>query len=295
MNPEMMQKIGLADGCSPQDKMAKFAAYAMGDASPEEMKAMADDLDQAEDPAAKAMAAKMRKFVRWGEELTCPKCGSDHIGSEPARSGGFKLTCKSCGRTWEEDQYGYSKMQAPTEEEKAEAGKLATLARTLGVPASIDAIAAAVVPMSQFSALQVRLSALESERAAEKQAAADAKVKDLVDQAIAGGYPADQRDALTKFARADFAGASALVARNLKETASLYTRTAVGRLGEARGSVPAGADVVERGSVVSFGRNLADAIKAHQKAHPGMSYEDAASAVAAAKPELVQSYHSFSR
>lgn len=251
MNPEMMQKIGLADGCSPQDKMAKYSAYAMGDASPEELKAMADDLDKLDDPSAKSMAAKMRKFALPFEGKETP------------------------------------------EEEKAEAGKLAALARTLGVPPTVAAIEAAVVPMSQFSALQGRLATIEAERAAEKKAAADRKVSELVDRAVAGGYPADQKDALTRFARADFGGAEALVARHVSQNATLFTSVSRGR-GSSSPSA-SGSDVVERGAIVSFGQNLADAIKTHRKANPKMSYEDAAAEVAATRPELAASYLSYGR
>ncbi len=65
MNPEMMRKMGFADGANPtvDEKMSKFAAHAMGEASPEDCKAMADDLDKHEEPAAKAMAVKLRKMA----------------------------------------------------------------------------------------------------------------------------------------------------------------------------------------------------------------------------------------
>jgi hypothetical protein len=58
MDSELMKKLGLFDGAPVADKMAAYQTYAFGDASPEEIKAMADDLEKAEEPAAKSMASK---------------------------------------------------------------------------------------------------------------------------------------------------------------------------------------------------------------------------------------------
>jgi len=65
MDPSLMTRMGFADGANPsiEEKMSKFAAYAMGDASAEDCKSMAEDLDKHEEPAAKAMAVKLRKMA----------------------------------------------------------------------------------------------------------------------------------------------------------------------------------------------------------------------------------------
>lgn len=268
MDPELMKRIGFADGVQPtvDEKLSRYARhFAGGDATEEECMAMASDLEASGDESAKKMAQIFRDRD-WDENAAI------HIKT---------------GNTHDETNRTHSRMSAD------ESGKLAVLARTLGVPASIDAIQAAVVPMSQFAALQSRLATIEAERAAEKKSAADRKVAELVDHAVAGGYPADQKDALTKFARADFGGAEALVARHVSQNATLFTSVSRGR-GSSSPSA-SGSDVVERGAIVSFGRSLADAIKAHRKEHPKMSYEDAAAEVAAARPELADSYLSYGR
>lgn len=61
MNPELMKRMGFADGANPsvEEKMAAYAKCAMADATPEEIKAMAADLEATGDEKAKAMAKKM--------------------------------------------------------------------------------------------------------------------------------------------------------------------------------------------------------------------------------------------
>jgi len=65
MNPETMKRMGFADGANPsvEEKMAAYAKCAMGDATPEEIKAMAADLEASGDEKAKAMAKKMGDLV----------------------------------------------------------------------------------------------------------------------------------------------------------------------------------------------------------------------------------------
>jgi hypothetical protein len=268
MNPEMMKRIGFADGAQPtvDEKMNRYARhFAGGDATEEDCMAMAADLEASGDESAKKMAQVFRDRD-WDENAA--------------------IHTKT-GNTHDETNRTHSRMSVE------ENDKLAALARTLGVPPTVAAIEAAVVPMSQFSALQSRLATIEAERAAEKKAAADRKVSELVDRAVSGGYPADQKDALTRFARADFGGAEALVARHVSQNATLFTSVSRGR-GSSSPST-SGSDVVERGATVSFGQNFADAIKAHRKANPKMSYEDAAAEVATARPELAASYLSYGR
>lgn len=61
MDPSLMKRMGFADGANPsvEEKMAAYAKCAMGDATPDEIKAMAADLDASGDDKAKAMAKKM--------------------------------------------------------------------------------------------------------------------------------------------------------------------------------------------------------------------------------------------
>lgn len=65
MNPDLMKRMGFADGANPsvEEKMAAYAKCAMGDATPEEIKAMAADLEASGDEKAKAMAKKMGELL----------------------------------------------------------------------------------------------------------------------------------------------------------------------------------------------------------------------------------------
>ena len=90
---ELYKKCGFAEGAVPPlaDKLAKFAAYAMGDATPEDIKGMADDLDKEEDEKAKAMAAKFKKFAEAPAAPIAaaePFAGEESPEEEPARRRG---------------------------------------------------------------------------------------------------------------------------------------------------------------------------------------------------------------
>lgn len=253
MNPEMMQKIGLADGCSPQDKMAKFAAYAMGDASPDELKAMADDLDLAEDPAAKAMAAKLRKFVRWGEELTCPKCGSDHIGKESRGGDNYKMTCQSCGKSWEEAYYGYSKMQMDPEEEKAKV----EMSRHLGGKASWKGALElfttqrhTTIDKADLVPLKAKVAELEQKLAEREKGERESAIVSFAREAIAAGSwdPSDEAG-LIEFRRSAPDAAAKNVEKNRGRWKALQTFTVGGHpVGKGPGAASTGGKSSGRGA-----------------------------------------------
>ena len=63
MDPELMKRMGLGDDPGVAEKMAAYSKHAMGEATDEELCKMADDLEKHEEPEAKAMAAKFKKFA----------------------------------------------------------------------------------------------------------------------------------------------------------------------------------------------------------------------------------------
>jgi hypothetical protein len=64
MDPNLMTKLGFAEGAQPTaaEKCAAYSKHAMGEASDDEIKAMAADLEKHEEPEAKAMAAKFKRM-----------------------------------------------------------------------------------------------------------------------------------------------------------------------------------------------------------------------------------------
>lgn len=255
MIPDLMARMGIVDGATVADKMAKFAAYAMGDASPEELKAMADDLDKAEDPAAKAMAAKMRKFVRWGEELKCPKCGSDHIGKEPSRSGGDKMTCQSCGKSWEEDYYGYSKMQAEMEPEEEKAK--VEMSRHLGGKASWKGALElfttqrhTTIDKADLVPLKTKVAELEQKLAEREKGERENAIVTFAREAIAAGSwdPSDEAG-LVEFRRSAPDAAAKNVEKNRGRWKALQTFTVGGHpVGKGPGAASTGGKSSSRGA-----------------------------------------------
>ena len=104
----LFQKLGLAEGASLADRMARYRAYAV-DAPPEEAAAMASDLEASGDADAAALATRLRRFA--GEEAgdgdgdtddphatLARKLGLDAAGSPDEMQEAFAryaATCKS--------------------------------------------------------------------------------------------------------------------------------------------------------------------------------------------------------
>ena len=167
-----------------------------------------------------------------------------------------------------------------------EAAEVKAMADDLGVPAKMSAIRAAVVPMSKFSEIQNRLASLEAERAAEKEAALETRVSAFVDDAVAKGYPSDQKEALAKFARSDFESAGKLVQASIGS--KLFSRVTTG--GAPAGVARAPESAPSESGIVKMGRSLSAAIREFRNANPSATYMDAASEVAKKHPELAQAY-----
>jgi hypothetical protein len=183
MNPEVMKKLGLADGATDEEKknaLAKFTAGHMakfaGDADAESLEASAKELlevaeylEGEEGAAMKKMAAKFSHMAK--------------MGAEPAKF-------------------------ADVEDEKAKKEEEKSMAKMSVLEATNAQL------MSRLSSLE----AAEKVRTDATKATKEQTFAYLADQAIAGGYPKEQRDALVKFARLDFEGAKAAVSTFLPKT-----------------------------------------------------------------------------
>lgn len=201
MNPEMMKRLGLSADASDDDKKAAFKKFTtecaarMSEIEGEEAKKMADDLDAMsayagdDGESMKKLASKFRRFA-----------------SEPSTSDDDK------------------KEEKAKEEMKALAQKLGiTLPATARTSAQMfSAISAAPAPAAERNEVVdataratrerlEKLEAAEATRVAAATAEREQRLSMFADLAIEGGYPKEKRDALIKFARADFDGAYAVV------------------------------------------------------------------------------------
>jgi hypothetical protein len=168
---DLMKKLGLAEGCPVADKMSAYSKHAMGEATPDEIKAMADDLDNDADDKAKAMAAKFKRMAA-------------QVEVDPAAG------------------------QKKPEEKPSE--EMAKFARSLGIAPEgktgaqlLNAIQAATVPAAKLPEL-VKLSVQEAMGAERKQGeAAEKKQRAAVlMSALPASYPGD-RAALQRLAESD--------------------------------------------------------------------------------------------
>jgi len=262
----MLAKLGLAEGCSPEEMkaaMKKFMedadAAKMADEPPPPPVAMMDD----EDPA---------KF-----DQTHP------ISSPEGQAQNAAIHIKT-GNV--HDEGGRKKASLSLDDART----LSAMAAEIGVPATLAAVRAAVVPMSRYTALEQRLAAVEAERAAEKQRVVDAQIADLADRAVRFGYPSEQVEAFRKFARADIEGASKFL-ETLPGAKALGRMTSGGApIGTRSGASQVDGPAPNANGVVKLGRDLSAAIRQFRAAHPSVSYEQAAAEVARTRPELAQSY-----
>lgn len=189
MNPELMQKMGMADGMAPAEQMACMTRYAM-EASPDDLGMMAAHLEGMGDEKAKQMASKMRSMAKMAvdpAEMVDKDVAKPHV---------------------EPDADDKAMMEA--EKEKAEMATMEAVARRLGVklPAGatkaqmMDAISAATVPSADISKIvseQVKRE-LNATREKETRAQAEAKAKALYDAVIEAGAPEGNAKALMSLA-----------------------------------------------------------------------------------------------
>ena len=157
MDPKtLMAKLGLADGAPVEEKLAKFAHhFACGDATPEELTAMAESLDEhKDDEGAAKMSARFKKFAEAPE----PFAGAE-----------------------------------TPEEEAKEHAALASMARTLGLPDGARpsqiavAFSAKTAPLTTVADLQGKVARLEEQLAARAAAETTARAQAFARQAVTDG------------------------------------------------------------------------------------------------------------
>lgn len=152
---------------------------------------------------------------------------------------------------------------------------------------------AAMTAMSAaLAGATTKIAALEAAETARAKVETDAREKTfsaLADDAVAGGYPVDARDALITMARSNMPAAEKIAAPFASKAHALSQSATRGNLPRTLATV--GDDVKEGKGTVAFGQKLATAIKMHREKHPGMDYITAAEQVGKANPELVASYH----
>lgn len=224
---QVMGMLGLEAGADDEAVKAAYArkleeAKAMlADGEPEAMKKMADDL----------MALAGHHEAAFGE----PE--GPHVAMRKLAERLSKMAGPEDEAKMEGDKEEPAKMEDKKEEgEHMEEAKMeqqlrreySALANRLGVrlpdgatsKQMFDAISAATVPAAQLPVLvdaRVKQQLLERDRAQAK-ATAEAKAKVLVEAAIEGGYPEEQRSALLNFASdpKSYAAAEAMVKPFLK-------------------------------------------------------------------------------
>ncbi len=260
MNPDLMKKMGFADGATPtaEEKLSKYGAYAMSEGcTPEHLTAMAEDLEKHDEPAAKAMAAKFKKLGA----VEAP-------AAEPAKP---------------------ATMASDAEEEKAEKASLAVMARNLGLPETtpaqiLAATAAGTVSLTRVEQIaDARAMKAINERAATETAAT--KADQFVTMAVNGGFPGDA-EALKAVARTDFATAEKLAGTYAKQGQTLFTRT---QSGGSTGPTPAPAGSKRTGNVVRYGLDLSAKAKEIAAAEK-VSFSRGLEIAAQRHPEMLENY-----
>lgn len=227
--------------------------------------------------------AEMRKKAIAAEEPMEPK-GEDMPEDE-----------KKDAKAEDEEEEKDMKVMEEDEEKKDEKAALSALASKLGLSASASAreiLAAAnagMVPASQVSAIvDAKLTErFEAEKKIREKEEAKARAKALADDASRGGFLGSKED-LEAFAVSNYAAAERLASKEIQKGRSLFERVTAGSSSRPVDPTPE----TEHGGVrvVKMGRPLAQAISDYRKANPSASYEQAASAVCKARPELAQSY-----
>ena len=247
MNPEMLNKMGLAADCAPSDKMAKFAAYAM-EASDDELKAMAADLDGMEGDEPKKMAARMRKMA--GEMP--PQVQMDVDPGNLPQNAAIHLKTGNVHDEGGRKAGALSAMGAPPfagketpEEEKAEAQAMAALAASVKAPAGasraqVFAMAALASRSPDPAAVDALVEKKLQEREA-KQAEAQRKsdMADLMKFARDGGAKDEDIKLLDIIAASDLASARAYLQRIVPGAATGAPPYLFGRMTAAGGPIGA--------------------------------------------------------
>jgi len=176
LDPELLKKLGLADGASADEMKGAMAKY-MTDAE-DKAKAFAD------------LEEKMKKFEEDKKAAEAEKMAQDADAQKMDKADG----------DGDEDKDAKEKM-----------AKDLGLAPGASLAKIHAALSAKMVPMSKLAETEKRLAALEEERKAEKQSVLEKQYAELADKGIASGYSKEKREDLIKFARADFDAAKSFV------------------------------------------------------------------------------------
>ncbi len=263
MNPDLFKKLGFAEGAEPsvEDKLARFAQhFASGEATPEDMKAMADSLEEHADsePAAK-MARHFKKFAEGAE----PFAGTD----------------------------------TPDEDQAKEQNALARMARALGLPDRARpsqiavAFSARTAPLTTVADLQAKVARLEQQLAARAAAETAARAQTFARQAVADGRTTSDKAKLVEdaFIQGGNKAAEALLFQ--KGTFTVLRRFTAG--GEIPGKAnPPSSDAQPepddiRGRVAAKTNEIMESAR---KAGAPIAYATAMSRVRSVDPELYAAY-----
>lgn len=238
MDPEMMKRYGL-DEKSFADVPEPIKAA---------MKKFAEECDQKTADAE----ARLKKFVSVGGELTCPKCGGHDVDDVGARTGGYELRCKACGKSWEDRDF--SKMQKlDPEEEKAKVEMsihLGGKATWRGVLEHFTAQRHTTIDKAELVPLKTKVAELEQKLAEREKGERESAIVTFAREAIAAGSwdPSDEAG-LIEFRRSAPDAAAKNVEKNRGRWKALQTFTVGGHpVGKGPGAASAGGKSHGRGA-----------------------------------------------
>ena len=219
MKAEMMRRLGLADGCSPADKMAAYMRHAF-DASPDELQAMASDMEAEPDEGMKKMGMKFRRMARMAT-----------MDVDPDNKEQNAVVHLKTGNVHDEE--GRKTHGAAAEPEDEKQAKM-EMARTFGVTGALTwhealtHLQAKTAPAAELATLRAQVQTMGAQLVAVR----DEKIADT-----ASAYVAQQ----IADGRADAKATVALV-----QTFSRAAADAYGKAGATREAVAkAGADAIE--------------------------------------------------
>lgn len=273
MTPEVMARLGMAEGASDEEKKAAFAKFAdecaakMADLEGPDAAKMAEDLEGMAKFADEEGAAKMRKmaarFKKFAAVEEPPHAEPD--GDEPAK-------------------------MAVEEEKQA----MAAMAKSLGLPAAATAsqiavaMSAKTVPADRLGAMERELAAVRAKQDADAAVALTRDAETFADEAIRmGRQRKDKRDVIVAaFKRAVPEAEALLFDKGTFPAPGFLTQRIT-----AQGA-PVTASVVEddpNARIRTMGRGLAVKAQAYAK-EKGIALDKAQIEVSKLHPELMAEY-----
>jgi ClpP class serine protease/plasmid stability protein len=188
---------------------------------------------------------------------------------------------------------------AMSDDDDGEKAALSVIAKKHGLSASatkqeiLTAAAAGSVPLERVEALVAeRFAAMRAENEKERaKAAAHERAVRLAEDAKRGGADGDLSD-LTALAEANYEATERSLRLQVERGRKLFAQVTAGGapIGAGRPATQPTSRVSATTGVVKDGSALSAAITAYRKQNPKASFEQAARAVAAAEPSLVDSY-----